>query len=274
MQVWFVQGLEQGGHPVEKCHRHVARARLCKEANLPIRVHQAAVRLSVASRLRLWGRLVTRRVSTRSRVADPRRQSGPIRRRQREHLKRLAVQRDLELLRHVVPRDIDAARPHGFARQTHADVVLSVAGKVVADQRPTAGAERQTVDPVVLRQIGGHPEDIVVRSRRRRSDGGAADVLCGGKVSLHQRRRDLENAGYVVEAIARAISRKQRRHVDVDAEKVANRVSVLGPVQTVERFRSARIGSSGARSGRAASRATTQRPRTWFGQGGALPVEA
>ena len=66
-----------------------------------------------------------------------------------------------------------------------------------------------------------------------------------GEVAFHQRRRDLEDAGHVVEAVARAVGRKQRRDVDVEVEKVANRVPVLGPVQAVERLRSARIGSSG-----------------------------
>src|ERR1043166_7660265 len=51
-----------------------------------------------------------------------------------------------------------------------------------------------------------------------------------------------ENIGIIVEsAIGSVIARKQRRHVDVESEKIANRVVIFGAIQTMDGVVSARI---------------------------------
>jgi hypothetical protein len=51
---------------------------------------------------------------------------------------------------------------------------------------------------------------------------------------LHQRRRHAQHIGDVVEAVARIVARQHRGRVDGEIEQIANRVGVLGPVETME----------------------------------------
>src|SRR3954454_21411579 len=66
------------------------------------------------------------------------------------------------------------------------------------------------------------------------SDSGTADLSGSPDVAFHQRGRDIQNLGHVVEAMTGIVSRKKRGCVDVEVEKIPNRVGVLGSVQTVE----------------------------------------
>ena len=144
----------------------------------------------------------------------------------------LAVDGDLEVVR------LDAQRP---VRQDLEDV-LRVLGEVVVDHHPAAGAERQPLHAAVLPQVGGDPERLGRRRRHRRRHREAADLARRRQVALHQRRRDAEDAGDVVEAVARVVGRQQLADVDVERQQVAHGVAVLRPAQAVEGLRAAGVG--------------------------------
>ena len=82
-------------------------------------------------------------------------------RRHREHLEPLAVEGDFDLVRLAQPFDVLVAVPH----QADLDFVLAVARKGVADDGAAARAERQAVDVLFLREVGG---SVTTRIGRRR----------------------------------------------------------------------------------------------------------
>ena len=77
--------------------------------------------------------------------------------------------------------------------------------------------------------------------RRRRADREPADLVGGREIALEQRRRQLQHAGDVVEAVARLVGGQQLGDLDVEVQQVADRVAVLGAVQAVERLRAAGV---------------------------------
>ena len=85
----------------------------------------------------------------------------------------------------------------------------------------------------------GRRRDTSICDGRQRAvaDRQAADLHRRGDVALNQRRRHGERLGDVVEALARAVGRQQRVHVDVEREQIADRVGVLGAVQPMQRRR-------------------------------------
>jgi hypothetical protein len=80
------------------------------------------------------------------------------------------------------------------------------------------------------------PADMLVSEAGVVADRQAADRARGADVLLEQRRRDLEHAGDVVEAVALVVGRQQFGDVDVEMKKVAYRVAVLRAVETVYRL--------------------------------------
>ena len=144
----------------------------------------------------------------------------------------LTVDGHLEVVR------LDAQRP---VRQDLEDV-LRVLGEVVVDHHSAAGAERQPLHAAVLAQVGGDAEGLGRRRRHRRRHRESADLARRRQVALHQRRRDAEDAGDVVEAVARVVGRQQLADVDVERQQIAHRVAVLRPAQAVERLRAPGIG--------------------------------
>ena len=126
---------------------------------------------------------------------------------QREQLDPLAVDAHLELLRLRVDRHLFVE----IARQLDANRVLRVHRERVVDGRAAARAEQLAGQAIVLGEIVGDPEIVDGRKRRRGSDRRAADLLRRRQIPLHQRRRQLQYAGNVVEAVARVVGRKQRR---------------------------------------------------------------
>ena len=145
----------------------------------------------------------------------------------------LAVEQDLKLERRLKALE-PAHGARGGLPELGPELVLAVDGEVVLDDEPAARAERQPLDPAVLRQIG---RGLVVRRVRldgRVADGRGRDLQRDGEIALEQQRRSLEHIGDVVEAVARAIGRQQRLDVDRHAEQVADRVAVLGAVQAMQ----------------------------------------
>ena len=150
----------------------------------------------------------------------------------REHPHRFAVDRQLQsVLLGCIRR----------ARHLDLDLVLSVLREQVTDDGAAAGAERETVQPVVLLGIRRHAIGRSA-SRRRRAAGSQSGNGPGGRqVALHQRLRKLQNTGDVVESVARIVGGQKIRDVDFETKRVTHGVPVLGPVQSVECLGATRI---------------------------------
>ena len=68
----------------------------------------------------------------------------------------------------------------------------------------------------LLRAVVGHAEPIDADELRRRADGEPADLVGRREIALEQRRRQLQHAGDVVEAVARLVGRQQLGDLDVE----------------------------------------------------------
>ena len=137
-------------------------------------------------------------------------------------------------------------------------------------QQPADGAERQTFDVPILRRVLAQVEhlragtDVGAADRQRRHLAGGADVL------LHQRGRDAEHVGDVVEAVGGIVGRQQRGRVHLEIEQIANRVGVFGAIQPVER-RTSGIGLGGRRAIERGRELTRRTRRASVGSGCRTP---
>jgi hypothetical protein len=143
----------------------------------------------------------------------------------------LAVDGDLELVRKLEPDHV----ADDVTEEEDGEFVFGVLRKLVLEEQTAAGAERQPFDVFLLRIVWrnavAEPHDVGIRAERE-----AADLSRGRKVLLQQRRRYAQHAGDVVETVTLIVCRKQRGHVNLEIEQVADGVAVLGAVQTVYRF--------------------------------------
>ena len=120
-------------------------------------------------------------------------------------------------------------------RQSRSLMVYSPSsGKVVPDQNSAARPRRQPFDVLVLRQIRPHAVHRRARGDVEVAHRQPADVPRRRQVTLHQRRRDRQDVRDVVEPAALIVGRQQRGRVDVQGQQIADRVGVLGPVQTMD----------------------------------------
>ena len=71
-----------------------------------------------------------------------------------------------------------------------------------------------------------------------------ADPFGSGEIPLEQRRGDSQGVGYVVEAVAQLVRRKERGRVHLKRQQIADGIAVFGAVQPVEN-RPARVGPQG-----------------------------
>src|SRR5262245_19450521 len=106
------------------------------------------------------------------------------------------------------PADRIARRTGLVALEPHAEAVLAVLREVVANERAAARAERQPFGALVLTFVLRHLERLGDGRRRWRANREAADLARGRKIALHQRLRDFEDPGNVVEPVARIICRQ------------------------------------------------------------------
>ena len=161
----------------------------------------------------------------------------------REELQALAIEQQLEIVRLAQSLDVLVA----IARQPNLDLVLAILWKGVMDQRTASGPDRQAVDVLFLRDVGGHADRFAAGRFTRATDGHPADLFRRRDVTIQECRREIAD-GHVVESIAGFIGRQERRHVDVQCEQIPDRVLVLGSRQTAEGRRASRIrlGGSGA----------------------------
>ena len=97
-----------------------------------------------------------------------------------------------------------------------------------------ARAERQAVTMHALRARAfdrvcrGGRERLRVANRLR------GDLVRGAEVLVHERRRNLQGRGDVVEAIVRFVSRQHRRGVDVEVQQILHGVGVFATVQPMQ----------------------------------------
>ena len=112
----------------------------------------------------------------------------------------------------------DSDRFWHITRRGDLNQVLRVHRKRVADERAAARPERKSLEPIVLRDVVLNPEDINARKWRRRADREPADLLCGREIPFEECRRHLQDAGHVVEPVARIIGWQHRGDVDVYPE--------------------------------------------------------
>ena len=157
--------------------------------------------------------------------------------RQREHVHALAVDADFEILLADEMRNVVIDTP-AYARL---DVELTVSGREVVDARAASRAHRHAFKANVLIKLVGHSIQLAV-GRSRSSNREARHFLCGVEIALRQKRGKLQDSRDVVKAIADLVGRQQGAAVDVERQKVADRVLVLGSIQPMERLGASRIG--------------------------------
>src|SRR5262249_112376 len=94
-------------------------------------------------------------------------------------------------------------------------------------------SERQTVYLFFLRIIFSSVVSLSAWSRfmpQRQP----AEFRCGGNISLHERRRDLQSTDDVIEAAAGILGRKERSRVNFQGEEFSNRIRILGAVHPMD----------------------------------------
>jgi hypothetical protein len=143
----------------------------------------------------------------------------------------LAVQRHFEVVGQLEAAD-DVDR---LAIEPRTDHVLPIRREVMPDQDPAASPDGQARDVVVLREIASHSEGFERWRHPRARHGQTADFPRRRQISFHQRRRDVQHGRVIVEAVRLFVGGKQRRHIDLESEHVADSVAVFAPVQPVHR---------------------------------------
>ena len=156
---------------------------------------------------------------------------------QREHMNPLAIDADLEVLLADEMRDVGIDPPP----DPRLDVVLAGPGDEIVDLRAAAGSRRHALEAHILIELVRDAEQIAV-GRRSRAEREARHLLRGVEIALGQERRQLQDPGDVVEAVAHFVGRQQRRRVDLESQQIADRILVFGAIQAMERLGAARIG--------------------------------
>ena len=127
----------------------------------------------------------------------------------------------------------------GAGIQIDLDVVGGVIGRIELHQAAAARIQRQAVIGALV--VGGHAEGILEQVLGQLEVGGAdllrglargqaADLARHVDVALHQRGRDGQDVGDIVEAIAGIIRRQVAGHVDLEAQHVAHGIGIFGAV--------------------------------------------
>ena len=162
-----------------------------------------------------------------------------------ERLHQDAIHTQIERVRHVADASHQVVER---SSQADLDGILAVERKVMTNRRTAARSERELVTrPVVLNE---RLRNVVGCKRRRHvgiTHGELADLSRRVHVALHQGRRDREGSRNIVEALVLVVGREQRLAVNVQPEQIADRVTVLDPIQAVNGA-ATRIRRDGGRS--------------------------
>ena len=159
-----------------------------------------------------------------------------LRRRDGERLDPFPVDQKLQIVRLAQALDVLVA----VARQPDRELVDPVGREVPGREQAAARTDRQTLDMLLLSQIGIRAEGDAGRFGHP-AHGETADLLRRADVALEQGRREVPDR-HVVESVARGVRRQQRGDVDLQRQQVADRVVVLRAVQPAEGLRAARVG--------------------------------
>ncbi len=159
-----------------------------------------------------------------------------LRRLHREQLHARLVHEQLEIVRLRQSFDVLVA----IAHQPNLNLVLAVHREHVLDDRSAAGADRQPLEMLLLREIRRDPDRLAAGRSAGASHGDAADFFSRRDVAVEQRRREIADR-HVVEAVARFVGGQERRHIDFQRQQIANRVLILGPRESPEGRGAARV---------------------------------
>ena len=137
----------------------------------------------------------------------------------------------------MLPRAADVVVE--VAMQVDLEPVLPVEREVVLRGEAAPRPERQVLARAdVLHLELGHRVGLAARRHRGVADRELADPPRRRQVALHQRRRDRQHLGVVVEALGvRIVGRQQGLDVHVEPQQVAHRVPVLEPVEAMHGHR-------------------------------------
>ena len=116
------------------------------------------------------------------------------------------------------------------------------------DQHPAARAEWKAFDVMVLCGVGGDVEHGL-RRRAHVTDRQAADLSGGRQIGFHQRGRHRQCAGDVVEPARRVVRRQELGSVHFERKQIANRVGVLGAIETMQSWRRQMLRRVGVQAG-------------------------
>ena len=119
-------------------------------------------------------------------------------------------------------------------QQKNAEVVFAVQRKVVVDENAAARAQRQAFDVLLLVEIRGSLKHQADRSDGRVAHGQARDLVGRRQVLFDQRGGNAQHVGDIVEAVGFIVGGQQRSRVDIQVEKIVDRVSVFGPVHAMD----------------------------------------
>ena len=150
----------------------------------------------------------------------------------------LAVDGDLDLFARLTRAKHG---PDAGVIESHLKDVLAIGRKNVSDNGAAAGAKRRAVDMLDLRERLRNVIGLDDGTHARISDRGAADLARGPHVAFHQRGRNSQNVGDIVEPLTAIVRGQQRIYIDLKAQQVANRIGVLGAIEPVQGWPS-RIG--------------------------------
>ena len=126
------------------------------------------------------------------------------------------------------------------SRQSNLYFILAVPRKGIGNQYASASAYRQAIDVLFLRSVRPDTKSVTTRRTVSRPDRKPADLLRRRDITVEQCRGKITYR-HVVKTIARFVTWQQRRGVDVQCEKVANRVLVFGSIEPPKRSRSAGV---------------------------------
>ena len=141
----------------------------------------------------------------------------------------LAADLRLEDLDAVDRRDERVAILHpahvpGGGKTADVQLVLAVGRKQMLDEQSAPRAQRQTLDVRALVGAARRTEHGAGRSGRRIPNRPRADDARGRDVLIEERRRDLQHAGDIVEAIGFVVLGKEGAGVDAQPEQFLDRI--------------------------------------------------
>ena len=141
----------------------------------------------------------------------------------------LAVDADFELVRIFQARQV----ADDVLQQKDAEIVFAIQRKIVVDQNAAARAQRQALDVMFLVEIRRSLKHQADGIDRWIADCQGRDLVGCREILVQQRWREAQHIGDVVEPVGFVVGGKIRCRVDIQIQKIVDRVAVLGAIQAV-----------------------------------------